>query len=879
MKTNDSSRNRSGIQRSRKGIMLTLLVIIVFVLMLSEITAYIVININFNQLAQLSSAESNQGSTAKLISASASVLLQASLSKAVAVLSNFEASPQARQSLFQNDTAGALESLMEYGMLGAHDFRSSMGTALISNLSAMVNARLGPEGAEFAIKNSNLSVFDGSASTINASYTALAVINASSGTFTYPIFASASIQLNGTVDLSGVESAQPSYISILKRLPSAIVLGGTAMEASTSPYSFAYGTAVSIAGTPQCSSIPSQLYSENMILVTPDASNIPNTLCGMGGVVTNVINTSILKPYLVYAAGGVFNSVINGTQVLLDGKGKVLLDVSPLQSVIVNGSYMPSQMLPSYLDRADAGVTHSIGNGLFSFNLLHRSAPHFSNNGGASTSNMLSQRDIPIGSEFSVSFWFNKNEDSLHCGDILSGAGGGFSVQALTGTTPFTYCSSTSQYGMPLRLSYVGSDGNSYYNIFPSYLPTDTWIQGAFVFGANTLALYIDGQLVSSSSGIINPAPSSNALIIGSGLESFNGSVSDVQVYNAPLSGADVQALYLEGISGIPVGGENLTAWYPLNGNANDYSGNNFNGTLNNAGFTALNGYYGDPIYAHTFTDFNSSVVAGILNCNNLDQCSDSSQHLYLQNLPLTPSSNESAALGLPYAVLPMALGFSGGAGSFVQQKSAIPWLATPTPQFSLSIWIYPKSSDGVVIDENNNSQGFDNSALELYGGNAYMSDGNPSSCQAIGPVPVDQWTNIVLTYSGSGNMQGYVNGAEQASLSGTFNAPTNAVYYNLGQSATQNCGSGAPYSGLMADYQVYNTQLSPTQVAQLYLNDTLAGVPANIVMPLGIESAGMQNTTAETVGGNYGLFENSAGVCSAANVIGMQCGLYYTPP
>lgn len=187
MKTNDSSRNRSGIQRSRKGIMLTLLVIIVFVLMLSEITAYIVININFNQLAQLSSAESNQGSTAKLISASASVLLQASLSKAVAVLSNFEASPQARQSLFQNDTAGALESLMEYGMLGAHDFRSSMGTALISNLSAMVNARLGPEGAEFAIKNSNLSVFDGSASTINASYTALAVINASSGTFTYPI--------------------------------------------------------------------------------------------------------------------------------------------------------------------------------------------------------------------------------------------------------------------------------------------------------------------------------------------------------------------------------------------------------------------------------------------------------------------------------------------------------------------------------------------------------------------------------------------------------------------------------------------------------------------------------------------------------------------
>ncbi len=59
----------------------------------------------------------------------------------------------------------------------------------------------------------------------------------------------------------------------------------------------------------------------------------------------------------------------------------------------------------------------------------------------------------------------------------------------------------------------------------------------------------------------------------------FQGYIADVQIYNASLPTTDIQALYQEGIGGAPIDTNYLAGWWPLNGNANDYSGNNNNGT------------------------------------------------------------------------------------------------------------------------------------------------------------------------------------------------------------------------------------------------------------------------------------------------------------
>lgn len=58
----------------------------------------------------------------------------------------------------------------------------------------------------------------------------------------------------------------------------------------------------------------------------------------------------------------------------------------------------------------------------------------------------------------------------------------------------------------------------------------------------------------------------------------FNGYIANIQIYNATLSTSEIQSLYTEGIGGVPVRLDSLIAWWPLNGNPNDYSGNGNNG-------------------------------------------------------------------------------------------------------------------------------------------------------------------------------------------------------------------------------------------------------------------------------------------------------------
>ena len=71
------------------------------------------------------------------------------------------------------------------------------------------------------------------------------------------------------------------------------------------------------------------------------------------------------------------------------------------------------------------------------------------------------------------------------------------------------------------------------------------------------------------------------------------GSIANVQIYNTSMSANDINTLYNEGIGGAPIDLQNLVGWWPLNGNANDYSGNQNNGGATNVIYTTswTNGY------------------------------------------------------------------------------------------------------------------------------------------------------------------------------------------------------------------------------------------------------------------------------------------------
>ena len=95
--------------------------------------------------------------------------------------------------------------------------------------------------------------------------------------------------------------------------------------------------------------------------------------------------------------------------------------------------------------------------------------------------------------------------------------------------------------------------------------------------------VHLGGQ---AGEGGCYPEPSGN-------WQSMDGELSNVQFYNTTLSSNNIKALYDEGIGGAPIDIPYLIGWWPLNGNANDYSGNGNNGVPTGVTFTSNweNGY------------------------------------------------------------------------------------------------------------------------------------------------------------------------------------------------------------------------------------------------------------------------------------------------
>ncbi|MCL4399048.1 hypothetical protein M1293_00850 [Candidatus Parvarchaeota archaeon] len=121
-------------------------------------------------------------------------------------------------------------------------------------------------------------------------------------------------------------------------------------------------------------------------------------------------------------------------------------------------------------------------------------------------------------------------------------------------------------------------------------VPLDSWSLVGFSVDSNNINLYVNGQIESFPTSNAPQDPGDGYWIIGwqncCGDRDFNGSISNVQLYSSALSKTQADQLYLSGPSGSPLQNGELAGWWPLLGNANDMSGNNNNGVVNNVSFT-----------------------------------------------------------------------------------------------------------------------------------------------------------------------------------------------------------------------------------------------------------------------------------------------------
>ncbi len=100
-----------------------------------------------------------------------------------------------------------------------------------------------------------------------------------------------------------------------------------------------------------------------------------------------------------------------------------------------------------------------------------------------------------------------------------------------------------------------------------------TWVMSAIVFNKNSVPYaYINGVQYPDTNPYSGCPGLGNVTIGVSSGSYFNGYVADVQAYNSSLSSSQINQLYREGINEPPLKGQELVAWFPLSGGADNYA-------------------------------------------------------------------------------------------------------------------------------------------------------------------------------------------------------------------------------------------------------------------------------------------------------------------
>jgi len=362
-----------------------------------------------------------------------------------------------------------------------------------------------------------------------------------------------------------------------------------------------------------------------------------------------------------------------------------------------------------------------------------------------------------------ISFWFNADSFS-------------------NGPTPVSYggngCNSSCflvLLNRPTNNAYNVSGHCNDSNIASAYTspPVAAWKHWVITINGSTQKIYINGILKQTSSNYVGPTyVAGKSFVIGGllypdgttvyvdagGSGYFKGKLDEFRIYNTPMTDEQVLSLYKTESAG-------LVAYYPFNGNANDESGNENHGTVNGA--TLTTDRFGTANKAYSFTNPNHISV---LNSNLLGD------------------------------------------------------------EFSVSYWFkigsyfgYRGVMSNVAVPNGGFQQAFDGTAFSYILGYNFPQTNDPLWSNYTMQEPINQWHHLVLTYkkTGATNSESklFINGELKKTivhngLSILFTP--NAPFY-IGQNH-----SGLNFQGDLDDIRIYNRILNPTEIDNLYTNNTL---------------------------------------------------------
>jgi hypothetical protein len=325
------------------------------------------------------------------------------------------------------------------------------------------------------------------------------------------------------------------------------------------------------------------------------------------------------------------------------------------------------------------------------------------------------------------------------------------------------------------------------------------WHHTEMVRSNNTLSLYIDGMLDTSTTGTIGDGRTTAQVTIGSyseapaATEFFNGQLDNVKIYNYARSDAEIKTDYnnpCPGGCGVKLGAQ-ITAdgmpspagyWKFDDGSgqvAIDSSPNNNDGTLGSATGSDTN----DP----TWTESGQATGALVFDATNDYVIVDSSSSL-----------NDLSSMSISAWIYPETIGEGGIAGWIVHKAS----FTAPSNGWQF----YTLLNDNLGFEADFDGPG--DSDLVVY--------------SAAGSLPLSTWSHVVVTWDGSAsasNVHMYLNGGELTKDTATDGVGSRVTDAAQDLQIGTDSGTNFSFDGTIDELKVYEAVLSQEQIMLDYNN------------------------------------------------------------
>ncbi|MEM0094891.1 MAG: LamG-like jellyroll fold domain-containing protein, partial [Candidatus Micrarchaeaceae archaeon] len=324
--------------------------------------------------------------------------------------------------------------------------------------------------------------------------------------------------------------------------------------------------------------------------------------------------------------------------------------------------------------------------------------------------------------------------------------------------------------------------GSNYYHGFGINANTFNFI--GISVNNGKISFYANGAGPYNVSGVAGPYNINSISLAQSagGISMFNGSIANFQIYSTALPPSAVQTLYAGGISGTPIANAGLVGWWPLNGNANDYSGNGNNGTATNVGYVG--------VVSRTYNPLNSAGTYGL------------------------SFNGQNTAV---YATKSVSIPFSYTISQWFKLNSAISPSSSVLGGASPIVDIYNASSNGGIGGNQNHD--FAGTWAGGSSGIFSVAEDWPQNWQfcttPAGLIKPNVWYNAIVSVNAYDSVVIYLNGVNVTSC--TLTVPEVPVLYPAVGIGGNPPGGLELANASIADVQIYNTAINASEARTIY--------------------------------------------------------------